>query len=118
MAISLGRECGLTWDGVAVPGLRDVTVDLNPETVRLRPFGSRGHVDYQTGYAIEMTVETIDDAAASAAVSKALSGAEVAVVATGWSFAGVVTGVSDSQPIDDLRTFRITISATQTGLRS
>lgn len=118
MAISLGRDCGLTWDGVAVPGLRDVTVDLVPEVTRIRPYGSRTHVDYQTGYAIELVVETIDDAAASTALTKALSGAEIAVAATGWTFTGVVAGLTDTQPIDDVRGFRITINSTQSGLRS
>lgn len=118
MAISLGRECSLTWDGVAVPGVRDVTVDVTPETTRIRPFGSRAHVSVQTGYAIEMVVETIDDAAATTAVSKAQSGGEIAVVATGWSFTAVVAGVTDGQPLDDLRTFRVVLHSTQQGLRS
>lgn len=117
MAISLGRECGLTWDGVAVPGVRDVTVETVVETARIRPFGSRVHFTYQTGYAIELTVETIDDAAAATALSAAQTGAEVAVVASGYSFTAVVAGVSDAQPLDDLRSWRITMHSTQAGLR-
>lgn len=118
MAISLGRECGLTWDGVAVPGVQDVTVDSVVETVRIRPFASRAHVSVQAGYAIEMVVETIDDAAAATAVSRAQDGGEIAVVATGWAFTAVVAGVTDGQPLDDVRTFRITLHSTQSGLRS
>ena len=118
MAISLGRDCGLTWDGVAVPGVRDVTVDTVTTTVRLRVYGSRADVDWQTGYAIEMSVDTIDDAAASTALAKAQSGGEIAVVATGYSFTAIVTSVSDSQPLDDVRGWRIMLTSTQAGLRS
>lgn len=117
MALTLGRDCQLTWDGVAVPACRDVTIDLAADTIPVKVFGSRISGVYQTGYTVSMTVETLDDAAATTAVAKATSGAEVAVVATGWSFTGVVTSVTDGQPLDGMRVFRVVIESTISGLR-
>lgn len=117
MAISLGRECGLTWDGVAVPGVRDVTVDTTTSAIEIRPFGSRATISFQTGYAVSLIVETIDDAAASTATAAAISGTEIAVVAGGSSFTAVVSRVSDAQPLDDVRAWQIEMLKTQGGLR-
>lgn len=117
MSLILGRECQLTWDGVTVPACRDTTIDVNADTIPVKQFGSRVSGVYQTGYSIAMTVETIDDTAAAVAVSKLNSGAEIAVVATGWSFTGVVTSLSDGQPLDGLRVFRVVIESTIPGLR-
>lgn len=117
MAISLGRESGLTWDGVAVPGVRDVTVDYAVTTSEIRPFGSRHAITYPTGYAVTLTVDTIDDAAASTAVAAGIAGTEIAVVAGGHSFTAIVTGVTDAAPIDGVRGFSIQMAKTQAGLR-
>lgn len=117
MAISLGRESGLTWDGVAVPGVRDVTVDYATSSIEIRPFGSRASFSYPTGYAVSLTVETIDDAAASTAVAASIAGTEIVVVAGGHSFTAVVTRVSDAQPLDSVRAYAIEMQKTQGGLR-
>lgn len=117
MGISLGREAGLTWDGVAVPGVRDTTVDYTSSSLEIRPFGSRATISFHTGYAITLIVETIDDAAASTAVAAAIAGTEIAVVAGGHSFTAVVSRVSDAQPLDDVRAYQIELIKTQGGLR-
>jgi hypothetical protein len=39
------------------------------------------------------------------------------VVGTGFAFVGVVTSVSDSQPLDGVRTFSVTMRRTYAGLR-
>lgn len=117
MAISLGREAGLTWDGVAVPGVRDVTVDYQSTSLEIRPFGSRASISFQTGYAVSLIVETIDDAAASTAAAAAIAGTEIAVVAGGHAFTAVVSRVSDAQPLDDVRAYQIEMLKTQGGLR-
>ena len=44
-------------------------------------------------------------------------GTELAVVGTGFSFTGVVTSVSDSQPLDGPRSFSVTMKRTYAGLR-
>ena len=117
MAISLGRESGLTWDGVAVPGVRDVTVDYAVTTIEIRPFGSRHQIQYPTGYLVTLTVETIDDAAASTAFAASIAGTEIAVAAGGHTFTAIVTGVTDSAPLDGVRGFSIQMAKTQAGLR-
>lgn len=118
MAISLGRDAGLTWDGVPVPGVRDVLVGYAAATREITPFGSRATISYQTGYSVAITVETIDDAAASDAVAAAIAGTEIAVVAGGHTFTAVVTNVSDAHPLDDVRVWSIQMTKTQTGLRA
>lgn len=117
MAISLGRESGLTWDGVAVPGVRDVTVDYATSSIEIRPFGSRHTVSYPTGYAITVIVDTIDDAAATTAAAAAIAGTEIAVATGGHSFTAVVTRVSDAAPLDGVRAWSIEMTKTQAGLR-
>lgn len=116
--ISLGRDAGLTWDGSPVDGVRDVSVSYTSQTIEVRPFGGRASFQYQTGYSVDLTVETIDSVAAAYAVAAAISGAEVAVVAGGYSFTAVVTGVSDAQPLDGVRAYTVTMAKTYAGLRA
>jgi len=118
VGISLGREAGLTWDGVAVPGVKNVSVGVIAVTRDIQPFGSREIFSYQTGYSVSITVDTIDDAAAATAIAAAIAGTEIAVVAAGYSFTAIVTNVSDSMPLDDVRVFSIQMTKTQTGLRT
>jgi hypothetical protein len=118
MAIYLGRDAYVTWDGVAVPGVRDVQVSVAGTTREITPFGSRATISYHTGYSVSITIDTIDDAAATTAIAAAIAGTEIAVVTNGYSFAAVVTNVSDSQPLDDARVWSIQMTKTQTGLRT
>ncbi len=117
MAISLGRNCSLSFNGTPVAGVRDVTIYETATTITIRPFGSRASFQYQTGYGITATVETIDDAAASVAIAALESGSSLAVVATGASFQAIVTRVGDAQPLDDLRAFLIELAMTQAAWR-
>ena len=117
MAISLGRESGLTWDGVTVPGVRDVTLDFTTTTIEVRPFGSRTSFSFPTAYGVSLVVDTIDSAAADTAVAAAIAGTEIAVVAGGRSFTAVVTNVSDTAPLDGVRGYAIQMAKTQAGLR-
>ena len=118
MAISLGRDAVVTWDGVAVPGVRDVQVSVAGTTREITPFGSRATISYQTAYGVSITIDTIDDAAATTATAAAIAGTEIAVVTDGYSFTAVVTNVSDSQPLDDARVWSIQLTKTQAGLRT
>jgi hypothetical protein len=117
VAISLGRDVVVTWDGVTVPGVRDVQVSVAGTTREITPFGSRATISYPTAYAVSITIDTIDDAAATTAVAAAIAGTEIAVVTSGYSFSAVVANVSDSQPLDDVRVWSIQMTKTQTGLR-
>jgi len=118
MAISLGRNVSVTWDGVAVPGVRDVQVSVVGTTREITPFGSRHTFSYHTGYSVSITLDTIDDAAATTAIEAAISGTEIAVVLAGYSFTAVVANVNDSIPLDDARGWSIQMTKTQAGLRS
>jgi hypothetical protein len=119
MAISLGRNCALTFGGVAVPGVRDVTIDTQASTIEVERYGDRVNYVYQTGYSFTITVETIDDTVADEAHTAQYSGAISLVGATGLP-AGlyfVVAGVSDAQPLDGVRAFSIELKQTLFGLR-
>jgi len=118
VAISLGRDVVVTFDGVNVAGVRDVQVSTVGTTREFTPFGSRATVSYHTGYGVSISIDTIDDAAALTAVAAAIAGTEIAVVAGGYSFTAVVTNVSDSMPLDDVRGYVIQLAKTQAGLRS
>jgi hypothetical protein len=118
MAISLGRDVAVTFNGGAVAGVRDVQVSTSGTTREITPFGSRATVSYHTGYGVSITLDTIDDAAASTAIAAAIAGTEIAVVAAGYSFTAVVTGVSDAMPLDDKRQWSIQMTKTQSGLRT
>jgi len=117
VAIYLGRDTVVTWGGVTVPGVRDVQVSVAGTTREITPFGSRATISYQTGYAVSITIDTIDDAAATTAIAAAVAGTEIAVVTNGYSFTAVVVNVSDAQPLDDVRVWSIQMAKTQTGLR-
>jgi hypothetical protein len=118
VAISLGRDVVVTFDGVNVAGVRDVQVSTVGTTREFTPFGSRATVSYHTGYGVSISIDTIDDAAELTAVAAAIAGTEIAVVAGGYSFTAVVTNVSDSMPLDDVRGYVIQLAKTQAGLRS
>ena len=118
MAISLGRDAVVTWDGVTVPGVRDVQVSVAVTTREITPIGSRATISSPTAYVVSISIDTIDDAAATTAVAAAIAGTEIAVVTNGYSFTAVVANVSDSQPLDDARTWSIQLTKTQAGLRT
>jgi hypothetical protein len=118
MAISLGRNVSVTWDGVAVPGVRDVQVSVAGTTREITPFGSRHTFSYHTGYGVSISIDTIDDAAATTAIAAAIAGTEIAVVLAGYTFSAVVASVNDSIPLDDKRGWSIQMTKTQTGLRT
>ena len=118
MAISLGRDAVVTWDGVTVPGVRDVQVSVAVTTREITPFGSRATISYPTAYVVSISIDTIDDAAATTAVAAAIAGTEIAVVTNGYSFTAVVANVSDSMPLDDVRVWSIQLTKTQAGLRT
>ena len=118
MAIYLGRNASVTWDGEAVPGIRDVQINVAGTTREITPFGSRATISYHTGYSVSITIDTIDDAGATTAIAAAIAGTEIAVITDGYSFTAVVANVSDSQALDDVRVWSIQMTKTQTGLRA
>lgn len=117
MAIVLGRNCTVSLNGSAVGGVRTVTATETTQEIEVRPFGSRLVHTYTTGYGVEVQIETIEGAAVDAAVSLLESGAAVAVTGTGFSFYGVVTNVTNSQPLDDVCVYTISLRASSQSYR-
>lgn len=117
MAITLGRDCTLSVNGDSASA-RSVTASETTEEIQLRPFGSREVFAYTTGYALDVTVESIDSDFYDSAVGWCEGGTEVSVSGTGFSFTGVVTSVSESQPLDDVVSFTVVFKRTYPGLRA
>lgn len=117
MAIVLGRNCTVSLNGVAVPGVRTVTASETTQEIEVRPYGSRAVHTYTTGYDIEVEIETIDGTAADSAVALIESGAAVAVVGTGFSFYGVVINVTNDQPLDGVCVYKISLRASSQSYR-
>jgi len=119
MGISLGKDCSLSFGGIPVPGVRDVSVDLQTTSIQVDSFGGRPGASYSTGYSYSLTVDTIDEDAAITAAGFAVSGETVAVSATGLpsGLVFIVTGVSDGQPLDGVRAFSISLALSIGGLR-
>ncbi len=119
MAITLGKDCTISvglagGSPAAVLGVRSVTAEQSVTEHEFVPYGSRLSVVYPTAYATTVSLETIDDNAEAALTFSTWlqQGDKVDVVGTGFSFTGVVTSVSDSQPLDGVRTFSVTMRAT------
>lgn len=117
MAITLGRDCTLSVNGDSASA-RSVTVSETTEEIQVRPFGSREILAYTTGYALEVSVESIDSDFYDSAVGWCEAGTEISVSGTGFSFTGVVASVSESQPLDDVVTFTVVFKKTYQGLRA
>lgn len=117
MAITLGRDCTLAVNGGSASA-RSVTASESTEEIQVRPFGSREVCTYTTGYSLEVSVESIDDGFYDSAIGWCEAGTEVTVSGTGYSFTGVVTSVSDSQPLDSVRSFTVVFKRTYAGLRA
>lgn len=115
MAITLGKDCTLSINGNAVVGVRNVTAEESVTEQEFVPYGSRLSRVYPTAYGLTVSLETIDDSFDFVTALEA--GTELNVVGTGFSFVGVVTSVSDSQPLDGVRTFSVTMRRTYAGLR-
>lgn len=115
MAILLGSQFGLSIAGSVVAGVRDVTINETTTELTFQPYGSRQSFTYTTGYAVELSFETIDDAWLATGGTLLESGEQTPVVitapggGTAWSFNAVVTSMSDGQPLDGVRTIQTTL---------
>jgi hypothetical protein len=109
--ITLGRNCTLTA-GDHSAGVRNVTATETTQEIEVRPYGSREIHSYTTGYSVEVQVETIDGDFVDAAVTACEAGDEVEVSGTGFAFTGVVTNVTNNQPLDDVCSYTITFKKT------
>ena len=117
MAITLGKDCRISIGG-DVTGVRNVTLTESARTIDINPFGSREASVYQTGYDCSVSVELNDSAALGSAFSSMHNGTPVQVSggAGSFSFLAVITGISESDPVDGVATFTIDAKMTDRSL--
>ena len=107
MAITLGKDCTISLDGGTILSARNVTLTETARTIDVNPYGSRYAGVYSTGYECSVSVELNDSSDLGTAFSKMHSGGTFMVAggAGGFSFLAVMTGISESDPIDGVATF-------------
>ena len=118
MAITLGKDCTVSAGG-NIASARNVTWSHTARTIEVEEYGSRFVTVYQTGYDAAVSIEFNDSADASNLLTSLVSGSEITITggAGSWSFAAVVTGISESDPIDGVATFTVEARMTRQGLR-
>lgn len=109
MAITLGKNCTISLDGGNIASARNVTLTESARTIDVNPYGSRYAAVYSTGYECTVSVELNDSADLGTAFAKMHSGGmfEVSGGAAGFSFFAVMTGISETDPIDGVATFTL-----------
>jgi hypothetical protein len=107
MAITLGKDCSISLDGGFIRSARNVTLTESARTIEVNPYGSRYAATYNTGYECTVSVELNDAADLGSAFAKMHTGGTFRVSggAAGFSFLAVLTGISESDPVDGVATF-------------
>lgn len=109
MAITLGKDCTIMLDGGAILSARNVTLSESARTIDVNAYDSRYVAAYSTGYDCTVSVELNDSADLGTAFEKMHAGGTFTVQggAAGFSFIAVLTGISESDPIDGVATFML-----------
>lgn len=120
MAITLGKDCRIVLDGGTVFSARTVTLSESARTIEINEYGSRYNAVYSTGYDCTVSVELNDPADLGSAFNRLHSGTSFTVLggAGGFAFQAVVTGISESDPIDGVVSCVIEAKMTHPSLRS
>lgn len=107
MAIALGKDCSITLDGGVILSARSVTLAESARTIDVNPYGSRYVAAYSTGYDCTVSVELNDVVDLGTAFSHMHAGTtfQVSGGAGRFSFLAVLTGISESDPIDGVASF-------------
>jgi len=106
VAITLGKDCRITLDGGIIASARNVTLTESARTIDINPYGSRESSSYSTGYDCTVSVELNDAADLGSAFTRMHTGTPFMVSGGvgGFSFLAVLTGISESDPIDGVVT--------------
>ncbi len=109
MAITLGKDCSIVLDGGYIFSARNVTLTESARTIDVNPYGSRYAGVYSTGYECSVSVELNDAADLGTAFQRMHTGGTFTVNggASGFSFLAVMTGISETDPIDGVATFTL-----------
>ena len=109
MAITLGKDCSISLDGGTIASARNVTLTESARTIEVNPYGSRYAATYNTGYECTVSVELNDSSDLGSAFTKMHTGGTFQVYggAAGFSFLAVLTGISESDPVDGVATFTL-----------
>lgn len=120
MAITLGKDCTITLDNGQVASARNVTLSESARTIEINQYGSRYAAVYSTGYDCTVSVELNDPADLGSAFSRLHSGTSFTVNggAAGFAFQAIVSGITESDPIDGVVTCTIEAKMTHPSLRS
>lgn len=109
MAITLGKDCSIVLDGGQILSARNVTLTESARTIDVNPYGSRYAGVYSTGYECSVSVELNDEADLGTAFQRMHTGGTFQVTggAAGFSFLAVMTGISETDPIEGVSTFTL-----------
>lgn len=118
MAITLGKDCSISIGG-AIVSARSVSLSYSVRTIDVEPYGSRDAAVYPIGYEGTVSVEFLDSADLGSVYSWITNGTEITVTggSGNWSFPAVITGVTETCPIDGVATFTVEARLTRAGLR-
>ena len=107
MAITLGKDCAILLSGNRIQSVRNVTLTESARTIDVNAFGSRYAAVYSTGYDVSVSVELNDAADLGNAFGHLHAGTtfQVSGGAGNFNFLAVMTGISESDPIDGVATF-------------
>lgn len=108
MAITLGKDCSVSVGGT-IASARNVTFSATARTIELEEFGVREAAVYSVGWDASVAIE-FNDSADLGSVFDALSDGTLLTVsggAGGWSFPCIVTGITETDPIDGVATFTV-----------
>jgi hypothetical protein len=118
VAITLGKDCTISVGG-NIASARNVNLSYSVRTIDVEEYGSRAAAVYPVGYEASVSVEFNDASDLGVVYGMVTAGTEIFVSggAGAWSFPAVVTGVSESDPIDGVATFTVEARLTRQGLR-
>lgn len=119
MAITLGKDCQIILDGGVVASARNVVLSESARTIDVNAYGSRYAAVYSTGYECSVQVELNDPAQLGSAFGRMHTGTRFTVSggASGFSFQAVITGITESDPLDGVVSCTIEAKMTHPGLR-
>jgi hypothetical protein len=118
MSITLGKDCSIALDGGYIASARNVTLTESARTIDVNAYGSRYVSVYHTGYDCSVSVELNDPAELGSAFSRMHTGTPFTVYggAGGFSFLAVLTGISETDPIDGVVTCTLEAKMTDPSL--